>query len=71
MQLVKNNCTFVSVNRRIAGDGAPWDNDMLSTYVEILVSGFDGHVAKPADFDALLALIQDHFAARRGASLSR
>ncbi len=36
-----------------------------------LASGFDGHVAKPADFDALLALIQAHFAAGRGASLSR
>lgn len=30
-----------------------------------LASGFDFHVAKPADFDAVLALIQDHFAARR------
>lgn len=39
--------------------------DSSADRARTLASGFDCHVAKPADFDAILALIQQHFAARR------
>lgn len=65
MRLEKNEAGPEPLLIALTGYDSPADR------ARTLASGFDCHVAKPADFDAILALIQEHFAARRGAPLSR